>query len=314
VSHFTIIFSAFILDLLVGDPYHWPHPVKAMGSYISWFQEKSQLPNRSKNQQFWLGYALCMSLILISMLLLFLSFQLLNFIHPLLADIWRIYLTYATFSVKALAFEANKVYRALTNESLAQARQQVGMIVGRETKNLTPAEIIAATIETVAENTSDGFIAPLFYNVVFGVYGGIVYKAINTLDSMVGYQNETFQYFGRFSAKLDDVVNFIPARLTWLLMLVVSLLPYFNHRNAWKIGWRDARAHKSPNAGFPEAVVAGALDIELGGSHTYHGVEIYKPTIGDANKIIRPHDILKTNQILYLTASLAIIFVFIIIG
>lgn len=307
MNHLTIIISAFILDLMLGDPYSWPHPVKGMGHYITFFQKKSRFKARSKPQQFWLGVSLCLSLIMLSALLLFLSRKLLHSIHPLLADIWRIYLTYTTFSVRMLAFEAKKVYHALETESINAARQQVSMIVGRTTAKLNAGEIAVATIETVAENTSDGFIAPLFYNVLFGIYGGIIYKAINTLDSMVGYQNETYQYFGRFSAQLDDVVNFIPARLTWLLMLLVSLLPHFNYKNAWRIGFRDAKAHKSPNAGFPESVVAGALGIQLGGSHEYHGVEIYKPTIGEAIKKVEATDILKTNQILYFTAGLAMI-------
>jgi adenosylcobinamide-phosphate synthase len=307
LNPFTILLVAFILDLLLGDPYSWPHPVKWMGYYIRFFQEKSRMITRSKRQQFWLGVGLWASLMVISFLLLFFSLYLLTIMHPLLANLWRIYLTYTTFSVRMLAVEAQKVYRALEKRSLEKARQQVGVIVGRTTDSLNAPEIVAATIETVAENTSDGFIAPLLYNTLFGIYGGILYKAINTLDSMVGYQNETYRYFGRFSAKVDDVVNIIPARVTWFFMLVVSILPRFNHKNAWKIGRRDAKAHKSPNAGFPEAVVAGALEIQLGGSHVYHGVEVYKPTIGDPIKRIETTDILKANNMLYLTAGLAMI-------
>jgi adenosylcobinamide-phosphate synthase len=312
LNDLSILIIAFVLDLILGDPYNWPHPVKWMGRYIYFFQDKSNLMTRSRRLQHLLGMALCLSLIFLSFILVFLSLRLLTLVHPLLADIWRIYLTYTTFSVRMLAFEAKKVYQALEKGPLAKARRQVGMIVGRTTDALNAEEIAAATIETVAENTSDGFIAPLFYNILFGVSGGIIYKAINTLDSMVGYQNETYQYFGRFSAQLDDVVNFIPARLTWLLMLMVSFFPPFNHQNAWKIGRRDARAHKSPNAGFPEAIVAGALEIQLGGSHVYHGVEIYKPTIGDPIKRIEAADILKTNQLLYLTAVFAILIIIII--
>lgn len=213
-----------------------------------------------------------------------------------------------------LAFESKKVYKALTDKTIKEARKQVSMIVGRQTNTLNAKEITAATIETVAENTSDGFIGPLLYTVLFGVYGGIIYKAFNTLDSMVGYPYSPYTYYGRFSAKADDIVNYLPARLTWALILIVTLLPQFNHKNAWRIASRDARAHKSPNAGYPESVVAGALEIQLGGSHFYHNMEVYNPTIGDPIRPIQPFDIILTNKILFYTAGLAMVIAILILG
>lgn len=307
MSPLAIIVIAFVLDVMVGDPYAWPHPVKAMGAYIDRYQAVLRRPHHSKTQQLVLGLGLALSLLALTWGLTYASIRGLESIHPLLADAWRIYLVYTTFSIKMLGLEAKKVYQTLTAGTLDQARQQVSHIVGRQTDQLTADEVAAAAIETVAENTSDGFIAPLFYTVLFGVYGGLVYKAINTLDSMVAYKTANYLYFGRFSARLDDLANWLPARLTWVLMVTASLFPPYDFAQACRIGWRDAQAHASPNAGLAEAVMAGALNIQLGGPSTYHGQRMDKPTLGDPVKAIQAFDIVKAIRLLYRTALLAII-------
>ena len=216
-------------------------------------------------------------------------------------------MAYTTLATKSLALEGRKVYQKLMHDSLDNARKQVGMIVGRDTNELSKEEITKATIETVAENTSDGVIAPLLCLFLGGPTLAMMYKAVNTLDSMVGYVTPKYRAIGWFSAKMDDLWNFIPARLTWLYLLAASKVLRLNTANAWKVGKTDCRNHKSPNSGYPEAVVAGALGIQLGGTHLYHGVEIYKPTIGVSLRTAKPQDILTANALLYATAVLSLI-------
>ncbi|MFS9024723.1 adenosylcobinamide-phosphate synthase CbiB, partial [Streptococcus australis] len=226
-------------------------------------------------------------------------------LHPILYWIAWIYLAYTCLATRSLAFEALKVYKAVQSGSIEQARYQVGMIVGRETNHLSIPEICNATIETVAENASDGVIGPLLCLFLGGPVLAMGYKAINTLDSMVGYKTAKYRKIGFVSAKMDDLVNLIPARLTWFFMLASARILQLDFRNALKIGWRDRYQHASPNSAFPESVVAGALGIQLGGAHVYHGELISKPTIGDPVRNVEAEDILTSISMLYMTTTVS---------
>ncbi|MGG5369307.1 adenosylcobinamide-phosphate synthase CbiB [Enterococcus sp. AZ196] len=301
-----LVIIAFLLDLLVGDPYSWPHPIKIIGNFIDWFRKSFTQTKNEKERYRW-GIVLWFVTVLGSGAVTYLILRLGFLVHPFLGNLCYIYLAYTTLAIKSLSSEGQKVYQKLVNESLKSARQQVAMIVGRDTNELTKEEITKATIETIAENTSDGVIAPLLCLFIGGPTLAMMYKAVNTLDSMVGYVTPKYRAIGWFSAKMDDLWNFLPARMTWLYLLVATKFLQLNTSNALRVGKRDCRNHKSPNSGYPEAVVAGALGIQLGGTHLYHGVEIYKPTIGVPLRSPQPKDILTTNALLYTTAVLSLI-------
>ena len=298
------IFLAVLLDWLIGDPYSWPHPVKWMGSYIYLcmrLQEKKQFSPYLFGFFLWLttvGLALGVSCGLL---------WLAGLAHPVLYWLVWIYLAYASLAAKSLAFEAQKVYHTLKFGTLEEARKQVGMIVGRETSQLTPEEISKATIETVAENTSDGVIGPLLCLFLGGPILAMTYKAINTLDSMVGYKTEKYRKIGLISAKMDDLANLIPARLTWFFLILSSQILLLDFKGALRIGWRDRYQHASPNSAFSEAVVAGALGIQLGGPHVYHGELIEKPTIGEDSRPVEADDIQTAISLLYTSTMTGLI-------
>ncbi|GCF95198.1 cobalamin biosynthesis protein CobD [Enterococcus florum] len=300
------IIAAFIWDLLIGDPYHWPHPTKAIGHFISWFQQ-TFTTGKTKREKYQLGILLWFVTVLGTGGIVYSLLALTKEIHPMIGNLCYVYLAYTTLATKSLALEGEKVYRKLRSDTLDNARKQVAMIVGRDTKELSEEEITKATVETIAENTSDGVVAPLLCLFIGGPVLAMMYKAVNTLDSMVGYLTPKYKAIGWFSAKMDDWWNVIPARLTWLFLLAASKLLRMDTVNAWRIGKADCRNHKSPNSGFPEAVVAGALGIQLGGTHNYHGVEIVKPTIGQALRAAEQEDILKANALLYVTAVLSLV-------
>ncbi len=216
------------------------------------------------------------------------------------------FMCYQILATKSLKDESDKVYVAL-KEGLDAGRKAVSMIVGRDTENLTESGVVKACVETVAENTSDGIVAPLFYMMIGGPVLGWTYKAINTMDSMIGYKNETYKYFGTVAAKLDDVANYIPARLAAIFMILASGLLGFDMKNAIKIYKRDRKNHKSPNAAQTEAVMAGALRVELAGDAWYFGKLYEKPSIGDPLREIEPLDIRRSHKILYGTCMLALV-------
>lgn len=216
------------------------------------------------------------------------------------------FMCYQIFAVKSLKTESDKVYRALKTEGLEEAREAVSMIVGRDTKRLTEEGVAKAAVETIAENTTDGVAAPLFYMAAGGAVLGFGYKAVNTMDSMIGYKNEKYEYFGTAAARLDDVLNYIPARLTAWIMIAASFLAGMDGKNAVRIYLRDKRKHKSPNAAQTEAVMAGALDVELAGNAWYFGKLYEKPAIGEPLRRILPEDIRRAHKLLYITAALAL--------
>lgn len=298
------ILIAALVDLILGDPYNFPHPVKLMGKIISLEEKLARKISKS-------GKALKFAGLLISILNISLAFILPYFLLKILRKleiiyhIVNIYFIYTCIAARSLHKEAMKVYYAL-DKGIEKARYQLSFIVGRDTKNLTKEEIIRADVETVAENTADGVIAPLFYIILFGAPGGLMYKMVNTMDSMLGYKNEKYKDLGFFPANIDDVFNYIPARITGLLMCLSSIFK-FDIRNGFKIMFRDRKKHASPNSAYSEAAVAGLLNIQLGGNSTYFGKTVEKPTIGDNIKAIERDDIRDTIEIMYRTEFLLIL-------
>jgi len=274
------IFLAYLLDLILGDPKWLPHPVRWIGRYITFIEDKirrfADTPLSEKIGGIFLFIIVVGTVFGLAWVLLYSLFLISHFSFLVLS----VFIAYASLSIKSLKDEALSVMYAAENISIEEARKRLKNIVGRDTDNLSKDEIYRAVIETVAENTSDGIIAPLFYLVVGGPALALAYKAVNTLDSMVGYKNERYKNLGWFSAKMDDIANFTPARITALLMVFVSFILRFNWRNSLKIIWRDSRKHPSPNAGYPEAAVAGALELQLGGINYYFDVPHNRPLIG----------------------------------
>lgn len=290
------IIIASIVDFFVGDPYSFPHPVKLMGGLISFEDKLAYKMTKNKKALKFLGLIIVLINISLSF---FIPYYLLKIIKPykIVFSVINIYLIYTCIAAKCLDYEAMKVDEAL-NKGLHQARERLSYIVGRDTKSLTEDEIIKATIETVAENTSDGVIAPLLYVIFLGAPGGLAYKMVNTMDSMLGYMNERYIDLGYFPAKVDDIFNYIPARITGILMCIGSIFR-FDVRNGFKIMIRDRKNHKSPNASYPEGATAGLLNIQLGGDNIYHGKIVEKPTIGDKVKDVKKSDIKRTIEIMY---------------
>ncbi len=283
----SMMICGFILDLLLGDPPSWPHPVKLMGHVISGLTHVFNQPSLSPRTRRWLGGLMWLIVVpgaYLSVIGIFWVVSLVPGLNLTAIAVLQFliggYLCYTCLSIKSLAQAADQIVGTLDQGDLATARSQVGMIVGRDTDQLNAAQVCKATIETVAENTSDGVIAPMVYMAIGGPALAIAYKAVNTLDSMVGYKNDRFGDIGKVSALIDDVVNFIPARITWGLLLISTFMLGYDSRSAIKVGLRDRENHRSPNSGFSESVVAGALDLRLGGPHYYFGELVDKPYIG----------------------------------
>lgn len=233
--------------------------------------------------------------------------ELSGWIHPGFRTAWMCVISWQVLAARSLKTESKKVYHALTEENVEKARQAVSRIVGRDTKPLAEEGIIKAAVETVAENTSDGVIAPLFYLLLFGPVGALIYKAVNTMDSMVGYKNQRYRYFGRIPARLDDLMNLVPARLTAFFLIVTAwLLPGFDGRGAFRIWLRDRYCHKSPNSAHSEAACAGALGVELAGPAWYFGVLTQKPVIGDEKRKVEREDIIRVSRLMMGSAWMAL--------
>ncbi len=273
-----IILSAFILDFILGDPLWLPHPVVLMGKAI-----KTTEPffRKLAKNQFTAGLLFALFLIISTWIITFVTIKLCFTINPVFGNLIQIILLFFCFSSKSLGKAAENVKYALENYGLIKARQSLSMIVGRDVKNLDESGIVKAVIETVAENYVDGFLSPLFFTLLFGIPGALTYKMINTLDSMVGYNNDKYMLFGKASAKIDDIANFIPARISVLIISIALLfLPGKRLKRAFKYGFCEGRLHKSPNSGYSEACFSGALAVKLGGPNYYHGTLVKKPFIG----------------------------------
>jgi len=302
-----IIFLAYLLDLALGDPRWLPHPIRWIGRYIAFLDDKirqfAKTPFIEKTGGIFLFIIVVGTAYGLTWLFLYFTYHL----SPITYYLSSIFLAYTTLSIKSLHQEASSVIYALEKISVDEARERLSGIVGRNTENLSKEEIYRAVTETVAENTSDGIIAPLFYLALGSVPLALAYKAINTLDSMVGYKNERYKNLGWFSARMDDIFNFIPARLTSILMIIGAFILRLNWKCSAKVVWRDARNHTSPNAGYPEAAVAGALNCQLGGDNYYFGSLFKKPKIGDKVRTLDREIVDKTIKIMHLTAVLFII-------
>lgn len=324
LSYFILldITIAFILDLIIGDPHWFPHPIR----FIGWLIKSSENAIRfcinkisKNNQKIKISLEIIGGLILVTFVLVvvfLMIYSILNFAmrsNFIFFRVINIYFIYTTFAAKCLAHESKLIYNGLKKNDIIDARHKVGMIVGRETKDLNESEITRAVVETVAENSVDGEISPIFYAVIGGVFGvaapfAMVFKAINTMDSMVGYMNEKYIYFGRVAAKLDDVVNYIPARLSGVIIPISAWVTGLNFKKSFKIMVRDRRNHKSPNCAYSEAAYAGALGIQLGGDNVYFGRIVKKPKLGEPEKEIDKDDICKAIKIMYFSSVLTLIF------
>lgn len=301
-----VMVIAYLLDLVIGDPYSFPHPVRFIGNLIRFTEGKIRIIFKSKKQLKIGGFLLWTITVGFTALVTNLILNLLcinNIFYVIIASI----ILYTTLSTKCLADEAKKIYEVLKTRDIEKSRKQLSYIVGRDTTSLNENEIIRATVETVAENTVDGIISPMMYGFIGGPVLAMAYKAINTLDSMVGYKNEKYGDIGFASAKIDDIANFIPARITPFFMMIASFILGFNSKKSIKIAMRDRKNHKSPNCAYAEGAVAGALEVQLGGTNMYFGEKVYKPTIGDKDRELEAEDILRTNKIMYLTSFIALV-------
>lgn len=299
-----IISLAFLLDALFGDPIKIPHPICFIGKLIS--KTENTVRKTIKNELFG-GFILVLVVLtacfFVPFALLFVAYN----INFYIGFILETFFCFQIFAAKSLKKAALDVYIPLIKDDLVSAKKYVSYIVGRDTENLDEQGIIKATVETVAENTTDGIVAPLFFMAIGGAPLAFLYKGINTMDSMVGYKNDKYLLFGRCAAKLDDIANFIPARISALCMILSSYILGFDGKNAFKIFKRDRYNHKSPNSAQTESVIAGALGIQLAGDAIYFGKLTKKPFIGDLKRNVEPQDIIHTNKIMYLTSTILVL-------
>ncbi|MCI6737803.1 MAG: adenosylcobinamide-phosphate synthase CbiB [Intestinibacter sp.] len=295
------LYIGYIIDLIIGDPYSFPHPVKYIGKLIkvveNFVRKTAKTDKGLKIGGFFLWFVTVGTTFAVTYLVMRLA-RFNTVVYVIINSI----VIYTTLATKCLKDEAKKIYEVLKTGDLQKSRTQLSYIVGRDTANLDEKEIIRATVETVAENTVDGLIAPLFYAFIGGAPLAMAYKAINTLDSSVGYKNEKYLHIGFASAKIDDIANYIPSRIAVILFTIGNFFLRNDYKNCFKIAIRDRKNHKSPNCAFSEGAVAGALGIQLGGTNVYFGEVVYKPTIGDKTREIEVEDIARTNKILYATS------------
>lgn len=301
------ILCGFLLDLLLADPEWMPHPVVFMGKAISALEPRlRRLFPDTPAGQFKAGVVLAALLPLGTLVLTGAVCLGTAALHPVLGFAVQTFWCWQALAVRGLAKESRNVYQKLTEGTLPQARQAVSRIVGRDTQALTAEGVTKAAVETVAENFSDGVMAPLLYMLIGGAPLALCYKAINTMDSMVGYKNDRYLYFGRAAAHLDDVAGYLPARLGALFWIAAAALTSHDAREAWRIWRRDRRCHASPNSAQTESACAGALGVQLAGPAYYFGKRYEKPTIGDPTRPIEAKDILRANRMLYAASALAL--------
>lgn len=310
----------FIIDLILGDPHGLIHPVQIIGWCIdklkkgmqhmiygcSWQKVKEKQLERKKTAELLCGYLLTFVIVVGTFCVITGILYVAECIHPGLRFALETFFIYQILATKSLKKESMKVYHKLKEGDLPGARIEISYLVGRDTQELDESEVAKADVETIAENTADGIIAPMFFIALGGAPLGFAYKAVNTLDSMVAYRNDELIHIGHASAKLDDICNFIPARLAAVMMILASVILRFDVKGAVKIFRRDRFAHLSPNSAQTEAVAAGALNIQLGGTHSYFGKPVEKPTIGDDIRPVEYEDIRRTNQLLYVSAFLTL--------
>lgn len=302
------VILGFILDLIVGDPHWLYHPIRLVGHLISGLEKllRSIFPKTEQGELIAGGFLL----VLTAGITTAVTWGLLlaaGLVHPGLRFALEVIMCYWVLATKSLKTETMKVYDALKEGDLKKARFAVSMVVGRDTEVLDDIGVTKAAVETVAENASDGVIAPLLFLMIGGAPLGFFYKAVNTMDSMVGYKNDKYLYFGRAAAKFDDVLNYIPARLSGMLMCGAAAFCGMDSKNAWRIYWRDRYNHSSPNSAHTEATAAGAMHIQLAGNAYYFGKLYEKPTLGDPDRPVEYEDIPRVNRLLYATAILSLV-------
>ncbi|MHC1685777.1 MAG: adenosylcobinamide-phosphate synthase CbiB [Clostridiaceae bacterium] len=292
------ILIAIAIDWIIGDPYWFPHPVIYIGRLIRFLEKKARSYSKSNFQLKWFGGIIVIIVASVSFIIPFMILQVTKTI-PILYHIINIFILWTTLAARCLHVEGKKVYTSLKNNDINDARLKLSYIVGRDTTKLSEKEIIRADVETIAENTSDGIIAPLFFAFIGGAPLAMMYKGINTMDSTLGYLNDKYRYIGFFPAKVDDIFNLLPARVSGILMCISAPVVKGNIIESFKIMIRDRKNHKSPNCAYPEAATAGALKVQLGGNNVYFGEVVEKPTIGDKIKELDKEDIIKTIVLMY---------------
>lgn len=311
--HIFAFIAGFVLDLLIGDPHFIPHPVRLIGSLISFCDKRlncdagyniseKKLNLIKYKRGMLLAFIVIFATFAISVIIIVAAYSI-NLYAGVIAEA---VMTWQILATKCLRVESMRVYDALRTDGVDAGRRAVSMIVGRDTSVLDAAGVTRAAVETIAENTSDGVIAPMLYTAIGGPVLGFVYKAVNTMDSMLGYKNDKYMYFGRFAARLDDVVNFIPARISAYLMIAAAFIGgrQFDGKNAYRIFKRDRFNHASPNSAQTESVCAGALRVQLAGDAVYFGKLVKKKYIGDGLREIEYEDIKRANRLMYITAFL----------
>ena len=301
------IWIAYVLDLIFGDPQNIIHPVQIIGKMIN-IGEKSLLEKKYKSDRkykFFAGMILNITVISLTYGITYLIRRTSE--NSIILTVAEIYLMYTVFSINSLAREGNRIYNILKEGNIERARKDLSYLVSRDTGTMDEKMIIRSTMETISENTVDGIVAPMMYMFLGGLPLSMTYKAINTFDSMVGYKNEKYMDFGKFSARLDDVANFIPARVTGILIVISAMILGYDYKNSLKIFIRDRKNHSSPNSGHAEAGVAGALGVQFGGRVSYFGKEVDKPVIGDKIKDFELEDIKKNIKIMYAASFLSLV-------
>ncbi len=301
------ILLGYLIDLIIGDPQSFPHPVRWIGQLISWMEKRLRPLLKSPMGQRATGTVLAFLTVSIVFCVSYGALIVAALIHPFLRGLLEVIMAWWVLATSSLGSEAEKVRNLLRNRNLPGARRQVAMLVSRDTKTLDASGVARAAVETVAENFSDGVAAPLFFLILGGPAAAMAYKAVNTLDSMVGYKNEDYLYFGWFSARLDDWINWIPARLSAVFVWIGARLMHLDWRASLRITLRDRLNHASPNSGYPESAFAGALGIQMGGPSSYFGVISHKPTIGDPIHPISFPTIKQAYGLMYISSLVAII-------
>lgn len=311
--HIFAFIAGFVLDLLIGDPHFIPHPIRLIGSLISFCDKRlncdagyniseKKLNLIKYKRGMLLAFTVIFATFAMSVIIIVAAYS----INLYAGIIVEAVMTWQILATKCLRVESMRVFDALRTDGVDAGRKAVSMIVGRDTSVLDEAGVTRAAVETIAENTSDGVIAPMLYTAIGGPVLGFVYKAVNTMDSMLGYKNDKYMYFGRFAARLDDVVNFIPARISAYLMIAAAFIGgrQFDGKNAYRIFKRDRFNHASPNSAQTESVCAGALRVQLAGDAVYFGKLVKKKYIGDGLREIEYEDIKRANRLMYITAFL----------
>jgi len=297
----------YLLDLIIGDPQGFFHPIRLIGNLISYVEGRLRIKCEDEKDERKAGAILWFIVVFTSFIVPYVIIYFAAAINGILAFIIEVIMCYYILATKSLKDESMKVYSSLKNNNLHEAKINLSYIVGRDVERLNESSVAKAAVETLAENTSDGVSAPMLFIMLGGAPLGFMYKAINTLDSMVGYKNEKYINMGRFSAIADDVANYVPARLSAYVMIAAAFILKFDYKSAYKIYNRDKYNHKSPNSAHTESVCAGALNIMLGGDNYYGGVLVLKPTIGDNKRDVEVEDIVKANKLMYATSVICLI-------